>query len=283
MGLRVKFWGTRGSIPSPGPDTIRVGGNTTCLEIINDESDRIIIDAGTGIRNLGRKLIKSGKPVKLVLLLTHSHWDHLSGFTFFAPAFIEDNEIDIYGNKMAQEVIRGDFFERSDNRYSPVNMNDLRAQFKFFPDIPSDFKFGKISIQILNLNHPGNGFAYRFDYKDSSFAFITDNEIGKRYEGGHTKKELIEFCSNLDVLIHDAQFLPSELDTHKGWGHSTYKEVIDVAKQAGISQVYLTHHDPERSDEACNLLLEDARSFISKQKLNIRCDLAIEGDFFNLD
>jgi len=282
MGMRIKIWGARGSIPSPGPDTVRVGGNTTCVEITSTGKNRIIIDSGTGIRPLGIKLVKEKDNKPIFLLLTHSHWDHLSGFTFFSPAFIADYSITIFGSHMAQEVMQHDIFERHDNRYSPVNMDNFRAKVTFNGDLSEPLRVDDIEISVLNLNHPGNGNAYRFDHEGHSFGFITDNEIGMHYKGGQTREELIKFIKGLDVLVHDAQYLPSEINDRRGWGHSTYEEVIDVVESAGVPYIFLTHHDPERDDEACNRLLEEARNYISRKKLGIFCELAIEGNVINI-
>ncbi len=282
MGLRVKFWGARGSIPAPGPNTVRIGGNTTCVELSSDENGLIIIDAGTGIRSLGSHISKNSKPTPIYLLLTHSHWDHLSGFTFFGPAFNPNYSIQVFGNKMAQEVLQRDIMGRNDNRYSPVNNETLRANFVFHENLPKPLKILGITITTLTLNHPGNGYAYRFDYHDHSLAFITDNEIGMQYEGGHSEDEIIDFCRGVDVLIHDAQYLPSEIEFRRGWGHSTYEEALDIAHHADVPHVLFTHHDPERTDEQCTSLLEEARNYVSSKKYKIFCELAIEDDVFNL-
>ena len=280
--MKVTFWGTRGSIPSPGPETVRVGGNTTCLEVSLSGKTRIIVDAGTGIRALGLELIKTENPAPIILLLTHSHWDHLAGFTFFNPAYHPAFDISVYGNEMAMNVLQRDIFDRHDNRYFPVNMNDFRANISFNRVLPESLDIAGIKIHSMNLNHPGNGFAFRFSYKSSKVAFITDNEIGKHYQGGNTRRELIEFCREVDILIHDAQYLPSEINTHRGWGHSTFEEIIDVAREAGIHKVFLTHHDPERNDTECDKLLDAARKHTTVNGSDIECYLAIEGQSFTL-
>ena len=281
--MKVTFWGTRGSIPSPGPNTIKVGGNTTCLEISTDNRIRIIVDAGTGIRELGLHLVKDENPDPITLLLTHSHWDHLAGFTFFNPAYHPAHVISVYGNRMAMNVLQRDIFERQDNRYFPVNMDDFRAEIVFNRKMPSPLVFGDIQINSINLNHPGNGYGFKFTHKKRKVAFITDNEIGKNYRGGNSSEEIIKYCRGLDILIHDAQYLPSEIDAHRGWGHSTYEEVLELARLAEIPHVYLTHHDPERDDNECARLLEAARQYIDDQKIDMRCDLAIEGNSISLE
>ena len=280
--MKVTFWGTRGSIPAPGPGTVRVGGNTTCLEVSTENGVRIVVDAGTGIRALGLALAQDSEPDPVTLLMTHSHWDHLAGFIFFKPAYDSANRISVYGNKMALEVLRRDIFESHDNRYFPVNMNNFHARIEFFDELPNPLTVGDVSIRAISLNHPGNGYAFRFTRHGKSFAFITDNEIGMRYDGGNSPAELLEFCHGLDVLIHDAQYLTTEIDAHRGWGHSTYAEVLDLAYAAAVPHVYLTHHDPERDDAGCDTLLAQACEYIAARKLNVTCELAIEGASFTV-
>lgn len=275
--MKVTFWGTRGSIPSPGPHTVKVGGNTTCIEVETGQGHRVIVDAGTGIRPLGLKLIREKHTDPIVLLFTHSHWDHLAGFTFFPPAYHPDFKLDVYGNPMALEVLRRDIFDRRDNRYFPVNMDDFRALIKFYEPLPKPLLIGNLEIDSIPLNHPGNGYGYRFDLDGKSFAFITDNEIGTEYPGGNTLAELQEFCNNCDVLIHDAQYLPSEIKQHKGWGHSTYIEAIELAAKSNVKHLVFTHHDPERDDEAIQELIESAREYVIEKGYSLFCELGIEG------
>jgi len=279
----VTFWGTRGSIPAPGAGTIRVGGNTTCLEVRSDSSRRIIVDAGTGIRPLGLRLKQMQDLTPIVLLFTHSHWDHLAGFTFFAPAYSSKYQMTVLGNPMALEVLQRDIFERRDNRYFPVNMDDFRARITVDDgELPKPLKIDDITVHSLNLNHPGSGFAYRFDHPTGSVAFITDNELGKPYEGGNTRADMVDFCRNVDCLIHDAQYLPSEIKAHQGWGHSHYEEVVELALEAGARRIYLTHHDPERDDYSCEQMLQEARKYISTRNADLKCFLAIEGESIKL-
>ncbi|MFC2150318.1 MBL fold metallo-hydrolase [Calditrichota bacterium] len=280
--MKLTIWGTRGSIPAPGDKTVQVGGNTTCMEIEPVNGPRIIIDAGTGIRTLGMKLMKDADPDPIVLLLTHSHWDHLAGFTFFQPAYNPNFSIDVYGNKMAKEVLKRDIFDRHDNRYFPVNMDDFRAKFTFHDELPDPFEVGDISISTMDLNHPGNGYAYKFEHAGKSIVFATDNELGKQYPGGNSPQDIRDFCQNVDLLLHDAQYLPSEIQNHIGWGHSTYEEVLNLAADARIKHVTFIHHDPERDDDGCHALLEDAKKYEKSKKYNIECELGIEGASFTV-
>lgn len=280
--MKINFWGTRGSIPSPGEHTVKVGGNTTCLEVETGVGRRIIVDAGTGIRSLGLKLMREKSTDPITMLFTHSHWDHLAGFTFFPPAYSPDYSLAIYGNPMALEVLRRDIFERRDNRYFPVNMDDFRATFEVYDHMPDLLQIGNVAVSTLNLNHPGNGFGYSFEQEGHKLAFVTDNELGLLYPGGNSREQIVHFLRECNVLIHDGQYLPSEIKMHKGWGHSTYEEVADLANEAGVPHILLTHHDPERDDEGCQALLDAAREYIAVKGYNIYCELAVEGQGFVL-
>ncbi len=280
--MKITFWGTRGSIPVPGRHTAKVGGNTTCLEVTSNNGTRIIVDAGTGIRELGNAIEKDQNSKEIILLLTHSHWDHLAGYAFFAPAYDPAFSIVVYGNRMAQEVLRNDIYKRHDNRYFPVNTNDLKAAIEFHEDIQFPQIIRDFNISTLNLNHPGNGFAYRFEQNGKKVAFITDNELGLQYEGGNTQEEIESFCQGVDLLIHDGQFLPAEIENHRAWGHSTYAEVVDLARKIGLEHIILTHHAPERNDKACEALLKDARNYIKDKGCRIKCELAIEGQVITI-
>ncbi|MDP8240364.1 MAG: MBL fold metallo-hydrolase [Candidatus Hatepunaea meridiana] len=280
--MKITFWGTRGSIPAPGQETVKIGGNTTCLEVFADDEMRVIVDAGTGIRKLGASLMKEMPAGHINLLLTHSHWDHLAGYTFFAPAYSLAHSISVYGNPMAQEVLRHDIYGRNDNRYFPVNMDDLRADIEFHDELINPLILGSLKITTMNLNHPGNGYAYLFECGGKRVAFVTDNELGLQYPGGNTPKDIISFCQGVDVLIHDAQFTPDEIEKRRGWGHSTYVEVADLAHKAGVPHIYLTHHAPEREDNDCEIILKEANRYIKKKKYNLSCELAIEGDSFSV-
>jgi ribonuclease BN (tRNA processing enzyme) len=156
-------------------------------------------------------------------------------------------------------------------------MDDFRAGITFHDPMPEPLMVGDVAVNFISLNHPGNGYGYRFEQDGKRLAFITDNEIGVAYQGGNTYEELRQFCDSCDVLVHDAQYLPSEINAHKGWGHSTYEEVVELAAKAHIPHILLTHHDPERNDDGCQDILESAREYILAKGYHIFCELAIEG------
>jgi phosphoribosyl 1,2-cyclic phosphodiesterase len=258
--MDIKFWGTRGSIPSPGSSTLEFGGNTTCLEIILISGHRIVIDAGTGMRLLGDHLLKSGKPVAFHLLLTHNHWDHLLGLPFFAPIYQEHTEILVDGWPHAFQALTRVFDNHMGNGFFPVAFDQLKARIDFLNRVArGPLHLGGATIDAIPLNHPQGGLGYRIREGEHTLVFITDNELGA---GGNRRfREFVQFSKGCSLLIHDAQYLPEEMAEHRGWGHSTYEEVVTLAVEAKAQKLLLTHHDPGRSDDQVYQIVERARKF----------------------
>lgn len=276
--MNVTFWGTRGSVPSPGPTTIRYGGNTTCVELELDSGEIIIIDSGTGVRELGNDLMKRMSPVNVVILFTHAHWDHVQGFPFFVPAFVPGNHIYIYGSENAQKLIQEEIFEASDSSYFPVKKQDFKANCVFHNNgdqIPQ-IKNGR--IQTLKLNHPGGGYGFRFDQNGKSFAFLTDFEIGKSYDIGCTTEELKSFVKDVDLLVMDSQYTDEEIKYTRGWGHSTYQETLDFSLANGVKRLVLFHHDPKRTDDELDKIVANIRIQLTERKSALEVFPAREGE-----
>jgi len=275
--MKIKFWGTRGSIPAPGSQTLEFGGNTTCLEILPKSGGRIVIDAGTGIRLLGERLQATGKPVSLYLLLTHNHWDHLLGLPFFAPIYEEHTEIIVDGWPHAFQALTKVFDNHLGNGFFPVAFDQLKARIDFLNRVARHpIKLEGITVDTIPLNHPQGGLGYRLREEENSLVFITDNELGAG--GGRRFREFVQFAKGCNLLIHDAQYLPEELEQHRGWGHSTYEEVVTLALEARVQRLILTHHDPGRSDEEVRQLLERARRLAASRGANaLPIDAAREG------
>ena len=243
--MNVKFWGTRGSIPVPGKDTTIYGGNTTCLEITLESGRIIIIDSGTGIRPLGEELTNDRAKVDIHLLITHIHWDHLWGFPFFDPAYVSDMDITIgmIGTKMSINELMDILSTQMGSKYFPVQLDRMGANTIF--DIKTSneviFPGGRI---ISNFHsHPGGANGYRLESGDKCVVFCTDVEHEDNID-----PKVIELARNADVLIHEAQYTPEELLMFKGWGHSSWRQAIEVARQANVKSLYLTHHDPNHDD-----------------------------------
>jgi phosphoribosyl 1,2-cyclic phosphodiesterase len=259
--MKIKFWGTRGSIPVPGKDTTIYGGNTTCLEITLESGKTVIIDAGTGIRRLGDKLIKENKSEDLHLLITHIHWDHVFGFPFFNPIYYPSTKIYVDGSHNCLKGLKYTFDNKIGDGFFPITFNDLRAKITYLEKLingPLDID-GTV-IDSIPLHHPQGGMGFRFREGDKTLVFITDNELtGKNWEG-RSPKEYSEFCQGADILIHDSQYTPEEIDKRVGWGHSDYKSTLELAYDAGVKKLILFHHDPPRTDvevKEIEILCED--------------------------
>ncbi|MDK9700567.1 MAG: MBL fold metallo-hydrolase [bacterium] len=278
----MTFWGTRGSLPSPGPATVRYGGNTTCVEVFLSSGETVVIDSGTGIRTLGNELMMRGSPVRVKLLFTHAHWDHVQGFPFFVPAFIAGNHIDIYGAPSAQKLIRYDIFEASDSSYFPVKKADFKATCIFHED-PSEFpQLKNCKISSIPMNHPGGGFSYKFQEHGKVFVFATDFELGKVYPEGTSQEDFKNFVKNADLLVLDAQYTDEEILYTRGWGHSTYNEAVQFACAAHVKQLVLYHHDPKRSDDELDHIVAQIRTRLVEKGCPLEVLAAREGETLSI-
>jgi len=275
--MRIRFWGTRGSIPSCGKPFVKYGGHTTCVELRSALGKLIVIDAGTGIRNLGISLAASC-PESFSMLFTHSHLDHISGFPFFLPIFKKNIKISLFS-------LEGDL-------YNPIKeITEKTMNPPIFPlsfkTVPADFSFHCIKKGIniieginvfpIELSHPDGGVGFRFEENGKSFVFLTDNELGHKHCHGHVLEEYAEFCKGADFLAHDAQYTEEEYKSHKTWGHSTPAQAIKLAKMAGVKKLCLFHHDPGRSDSELDSVLADLRKINSKSGYGIECMAAMDG------
>lgn len=256
--MRVTFWGTRGSIPAPGPETARYGGNTTCLEVVGAEGTRVIMDAGTGIRALGRSLA-AGPPGEVSLLISHLHWDHMLGFPFFVPAYQPGWRIEVGGWPRALKGLAGLFEGNLQDGRFPVAFGDLPAAIRQTGALDGPrFQVGEMQGRTCPLNHPQGGVGLRLEERGRALVFLTDNELAA--SGPTALDEFARFCAGAAVLVHDAQYLPEELPHRVGWGHSSWEEAVRLAALAGVERLILTHHDPDRTDGQVDELLAAARA-----------------------
>jgi len=249
MSLRIRFWGVRGSIPSPGPATALVGGNTSCVEVRCGDT-LVILDAGTGIRRLGDALTARGEAVKAHLLFSHVHWDHIQGLPFFSPLYRPDTHLTVLGSPSGatiDEVLN----RQMSAPVFPVPLAKVPASIETGP-IPSQFDIGDMTVRAAELFHPDRVFGYRIDCGGRSVVYATDVE---HPSDGTVDERLVELAAGADVLIYDAQYTPEEYagrvgPSRRGWGHSTWTEALRVADAARVGKLVLFHHDPTRDDAA---------------------------------
>jgi phosphoribosyl 1,2-cyclic phosphodiesterase len=245
--MKIAFYGVRGSIPVPGPGTIGFGGNTSCVHIRLDCQQHIVLDAGTGIRILGAKLIQDGDPI--LLLLSHRHWDHIMGFPFFAPIYQDERAIRIFaGDRQAGEL--GSVLTHMDGASFPVRAADLPARLEGLQSTGIDAAFTHQGAKITTkpLNHPGSGCAFRIEENGVSVVYATDNELDPPYQPQTEYDAWVEFCRGADLLIHDAQYIGADLPRKLGWGHSLVSQARQLALDAQVKTLALFHHDPDRTD-----------------------------------
>jgi phosphoribosyl 1,2-cyclic phosphodiesterase len=244
----INFWGVRGSIACPGANTVRYGGNTPCVEMLVD-GYRLIFDAGTGIHVLGQSLL-SHLPVSGHLFFSHSHWDHIQGFPFFLPAFMEGNEFDIYGGVIPQGVtIEHRLHDQMTQPNFPVPLQVMGANLRFHNlDYGDLVELGDVTVLTGLLNHPGGAMGYRVSWQDYAVAYITDTE---HFETG-LDRHVLALADRADVLIYDATYTDEEYHhprTSKvGWGHSTWQEAVKIAQAAQVKKLVIFHHDPSHDD-----------------------------------
>jgi len=243
--LTVYFWGVRGSIPTPGRDTIDVGGETPCVEIRTPEDEIIVLDAGTGLRRLGLRL-ESRSNLRIHLFLSHTHWDHIQGFPFFRPLYSAENEVTLYGPKGVEQGLEETLKGQMQVTYYPVQLSDLRAQIRFVElqeqTVPVN---SHTRVTSHEFDHPGGVFGYRIERLGKIIVYGTDVEMSDEAK----LREMIGFSQGADLLIMDCQFNEEEYRRNRqGWGHSTPEMAVQVAREAGVGSLALFHHDPTHDD-----------------------------------
>jgi phosphoribosyl 1,2-cyclic phosphodiesterase len=260
--MRIEFWGVRGSIASPGPDTAKVGGNTSCVEV-RCGSTRLVLDAGTGIRKLGDAMLTQG-PVDATVLLSHVHWDHIQGFTFFVPAYVPSSKLQVVGTAGGVASLREVLATQMTAPVFPVRLDELGAQIALREVKSGDrFDVGEAQVRALKSNHPGGVLAYRIEHEGRSVVYATDIE-----HYACVDPALRAFAEGADVLIYDSQYTPEEYRgdagrSRVGWGHSTYVAGCELARSAGVGQYVLFHHDPQRSDAGVTEVERKAREIFA--------------------
>ncbi|HEY2382949.1 MAG TPA: diguanylate cyclase [Terriglobia bacterium] len=273
--MHVRFWGTRGSIPTPGQRTAIYGGNTSCVEVRTKDGNTLVFDCGTGIRVLGLDMLRRAGPHRIHLLIGHTHWDHIQGFPFFTPAFLPGTELNIYGAAAFQRSLEDSLSGQMQYSYFPVKLQDLASRIHYTELEEGFFRIGDILVETQYLNHTAPTIGYRISSDDATIAYITDHEPfwnspGPVFHHPGDQRH-IEFLKDVDLVIHDAQYTSEEYKTKVGWGHSPLDYVTDIAIAANVARLALFHHDPTHDDDTLKRIEESqrARAAAAGSKLDV--------------
>ena len=289
--MRFTFRGTRGSLPAPGPKTVRYGGNTTCIEVRSDTDDLIILDAGTGIRELGLELA-AHMPVTCHLFITHTHWDHIQGLPFFVPLFVSGNHVTIYGppDPLTMTGIESVLAKQMEYPHFPVRVAELLADIRYETlHDGQEIGIGSATVSAMLMNHPAMDFGFKVACGEKSIFFSGDHEpFYNIYQPGDEDFEdygkivaernqgITDFLRGVDVFIVDAQYTEQEYAGKRGWGHSTFDRALELALEAGVGKVYLTHHETTRSDEEVDAIFAGLKREWAGR--GVEFDMAREGE-----
>jgi phosphoribosyl 1,2-cyclic phosphodiesterase len=289
--MTAKFWGVRGSIPSPGVKTVRYGGNTPCVSVHLPGGRILVLDSGTGIREFGKAAARGSE--EIFIILSHAHWDHIHGFPFFLPIYEPNRKIFMFPARLGPTSICGlclrakalgdktilcPLLEQMDGAHFPVQTQNVPSQPKCVTEDEVSFLCSRgIHISCIAGNHPGGSFGYRIEHEGKSLVYLTDNELDPPYRKATEFEGFVEFCRHADVLIHDAQYLERDMPQKHGWGHSLVSQACDLAAKAEVKQLILYHHDPDRSDDELDQMQNDARRQMNAENPHIPCTVAYEG------
>ncbi len=301
ISAQIRFWGVRGSIPVPGKSTVRYGGNTSCVEVRAD-GEIIILDAGTGIRLLGLALDKEFGPrsMKLTLLISHTHWDHIQGLPFFSPAYNQKNVIRVLGYEGARAGLATILAGQMETPFFPVSLRELPSHLAIEELKETEFQIGQVEVRSKFANHPGICAGYRLSTTSGSIAYFPDNEpyeplklhlasrAGISQEEAHDfataeRAKMVEFLQGCDFAILDTQYTDDEYTDHIGWGHSSLSSVVSLALDANVGKLLLFHHDPNHTDEMIDKMVERARALVAKSGKPLEVEAAREGAKILLD
>ena len=298
---RIRFWGVRGSIPTPGIQTAIFGGNTSCVEVrVGDQV--IILDAGSGIRALGQSLMREfrEKPLNITMLVTHTHWDHIQGFPFFMPAYNPEVNVRIVGYEGAVHGLRGALFEQMQSAFFPVGLNQMASHVTFEELSEMEFELDGIKVRTIFANHPGICLGYRLSTPSGDIVYMPDHEAYERHEierqklAGETSpanldyaraqdEKVIEFIREADVVIGDTQYDATEYPSRLGWGHTCVDDAVDLALRAGVKHLFLFHHDPDHYDNKMTEITAKAEAKVAAAGSSMVVSAAREGAEFVLE
>ncbi|MDH3386260.1 MAG: MBL fold metallo-hydrolase [Gammaproteobacteria bacterium] len=275
--MKITFFGVRGSTAVPGPLTAKYGGNTSCVHIELESGHDLILDAGTGIRLLGRELARKSTPVSI--LLSHGHWDHIQGYPFFEPIYQPDREINVYISVESGHKLLSKLFEQMDGTHFPVKAEDLPSyNIAKFKGIESEL-YEREGIKLIKqkLNHPGGGVAYKINENGATCAYVTDNELVPPHKPVTSYDQWVNYLHGVDVLIHDAQYTEDDMPHKHGWGHTLISQARQLATDAEVGTLVMFHHDPDRSDSELDEIQIENQNYLKSHRAPTRSVCAAEG------
>ena len=287
MSIFVRFWGTRGSIPTPGTGSARYGGNTACIEIRTSKA-LIICDGGTGLRELGMHLMsRASAPSHLHAFFSHAHWDHIQGFPFFAPAYVPTNRITVYGQSVKGRTMHALLSGQMQHEYFPVSFSELSSTLEH-GELGREVIVGDVRVTWMPQDHPGGSLAYCFESQGSKVIYATDSELDRQIENldeaeadlsrfRRLPSSLVDFMAGADLIIGDGQYFDGEYATKRGWGHPRAGTVVDLAVAARAKQLAITHHDPMQTDRDVDRKVAEAQARASAHGSSIQVFGAREG------
>jgi CheY-like chemotaxis protein/phosphoribosyl 1,2-cyclic phosphodiesterase len=291
--MRVRFWGTRGSLPKPGPSTLRYGGNTSCVEVRSGDGALVVLDSGSGIHELGLSLMRSGEGARHGhLLIGHTHWDHIQGFPFFAPFFVPDGRWDVFAPGGRAKQFEVSLAALMSYDHHPITLDSLTAQVRLHDLTEGEFTIGGIRVTTQYLHHPTLTLGYRIEADGVVLVYATDHEPHslhplRGYPGEspihHEDQRHVRFLEGADLVIHDAQYTLDQFPDRAGWGHAPAERVVDYAISAGVRRLALFHHDPEHDDDAVDSIVARAVEWAAKGRHAPEVFGAAEGEWLELE
>lgn len=275
--LRVTCWGTRGSIPSPGPETVRFGGNTSCVEVRTGDGRRYVLDAGSGIRALGRRMMAEGGPVDADLFVTHYHWDHIQGFPHWSPLYSGDTRVRVHGPRVGDVSAAAAFEGQMSGVYFPVPIHVFPAAIEYADVAEGEpWTDGAVEVSAFAVRHTGAAYAYRVRARGATLVYAPDNELGGADPAWYAA--FADFVRGADLLLHDAMYTDAEYERFRGWGHSTFGQAVRLAEEAGVRRLLFFHHAPSRADAELEAIAASCGARVEARGTALAVGIATEGE-----